>query len=457
MEGLNFTYTQDKGDTQLPPGFRFHPTDEELITHYLVRKVLDSTFTGRAIAEVDLNKCEPWDLPEKAKMGEKEWYFFSLRDRKYPTGLRTNRATEAGYWKATGKDREIYSARSSSLVGMKKTLVFYKGRAPKGEKSNWVMHEYRLEGKFSYNQLPKTSKDEWVVCRIFQKSIGAKKSSSGFNRSSYLDVGSPSLPPLSAVNDESGSLESEGSAREHVSCFSNPQFNNNNHNSGFRTPTHHLQQQQRTSTDSAELSEIESIMRSTAPFIHNMVLNDPRLSMNNISRPSSFPPFLNLRQENNHVQQPPLLFSQLAAFPSNSIPTNVNFPMENQAQLHNLLPGLPQNALLRALVDLQYNDPRTLKHCKLEPTFGPQLDKSGKLELASQWVETQQRPEMNMENNGLAQQMQSQPAVSLPQVDTCLGTEMNSEMVCNRLNRPFQVGPSSTTSPVDLDSFWGAY
>ncbi|MBA0595304.1 hypothetical protein Gorai_012179, partial [Gossypium raimondii] len=82
-------------------------------------------------------------------MGEREWYFFSLRDRKYPSGLRTNRATGAGYWKATGKDREVYSASTGALLGMKKTLVFYKGRAPRGEKTKWVMHEYRLDGDFS--------------------------------------------------------------------------------------------------------------------------------------------------------------------------------------------------------------------------------------------------------------------------------------------------------------------
>jgi hypothetical protein len=88
-------------------------------------------------------------ISDMARMGEREWYFFSLRDRKYPTGLRTNRATGAGYWKATGKDREVYSASSGALLGMKKTLVFYKGRAPRGEKTKWVMHEYRLDGDFS--------------------------------------------------------------------------------------------------------------------------------------------------------------------------------------------------------------------------------------------------------------------------------------------------------------------
>ncbi|KVI10482.1 protein CUP-SHAPED COTYLEDON 2-like [Cynara cardunculus var. scolymus] len=226
----------------LPPGFRFHPTDEELITCYLLRKVLDGSFTGRAFSDVDLNKCEPWELPQRAKMGEKEWYFFSLRDRKYPTGLRTNRATEAGYWKATGKDREIYSSKTSALIGMKKTLVFYRGRAPKGEKSNWVMHEYRLEGKFAYHFLSKSSKDEWVISRVFKKSgagvgvvaAAGKKWLTGGGMSYGKELSSSSgvsgsLPPLldssaytSAYTSEreSFSYDSNPTSKEHVPCFS---------------------------------------------------------------------------------------------------------------------------------------------------------------------------------------------------------------------------------------------
>ncbi|KAH1252153.1 Protein CUP-SHAPED COTYLEDON 3 [Glycine max] len=195
---------EKRNEQGLPPGFRFHPTDEELITFYLASKVFNDTFSNLKFAEVDLNRCEPWELPDVAKMGEREWYLFSLRDRKYPTGLRTNRATGAGYWKATGKDKEVYSASSGTLLGMKKTLVFYKGRAPRGEKTKWVMHEYRLDAHFS---LPHTypSKEEWVICRIFHKS-GEKRTPvlqvQGHSDASSSPIKS-SLPPLLASSSHS--------------------------------------------------------------------------------------------------------------------------------------------------------------------------------------------------------------------------------------------------------------
>jgi hypothetical protein len=155
---------------RLPPGFRFHPTDEELTGYYLTQKVLNSTAEFQAIGLVDFNRCEPWDLPMKSKMAESILYFFSLRDKKYPTGQRTNRATDAGYWKATGKDREVMTKMTGKLLGMKKTLVFYKGRAPKGEKTNWIMHEYRLkEGELRPDQ------QEWAVCRVFKKNVSKQK------------------------------------------------------------------------------------------------------------------------------------------------------------------------------------------------------------------------------------------------------------------------------------------
>ncbi|XP_042463251.1 NAC domain-containing protein 21/22-like isoform X3 [Zingiber officinale] len=245
-------------EAQLPPGFRFHPRDDELICDYLALKLTGNnirSFNGcPMMVDVDLNMCEPWDLPgidngarnhchgielvlvschqvhlhlyffglnlklAIACVGGKEWYFFNLRDRKYATGQRTNRATMSGYWKATGKDRSV--TRQNVHVGMRKTLVFYQGRAPKGKKTNWVMHEYRMEDSavaatqkiFSFQQ------DDWVLCRVFYKSREMPTKPS--METSQYDSGRRTLPPLvdNYINIDQTPLNMEGFGQ--VPCFS---------------------------------------------------------------------------------------------------------------------------------------------------------------------------------------------------------------------------------------------
>ncbi|KAH0671111.1 hypothetical protein KY290_024164 [Solanum tuberosum] len=159
-----------KISSDLPPGFRFHPTDEELIMYYLRYQATSRPCPVSIIPEIDVYKFDPWELPEKAEFGENEWYFFTPRDRKYPNGVRPNRAAVSGYWKATGTDKAIYSA--NKYVGIKKALVFYKGKPPKGVKTDWIMHEYRLSDSKSQTYSKQSGSmrlDDWVLCRIYKK------------------------------------------------------------------------------------------------------------------------------------------------------------------------------------------------------------------------------------------------------------------------------------------------
>uniref|UniRef100_A0A0D9WGR4 NAC domain-containing protein n=1 Tax=Leersia perrieri TaxID=77586 RepID=A0A0D9WGR4_9ORYZ len=154
--------------TCLPPGFRFHPTDVELVAYYLKRKLMGKKPLVQAISDVDMYKFAPWDLPAQSCLQSRdlEWFFFCPRDKKYPKGSRTNRSTPNGYWKTSGKDRTI--ELNSRIVGSKKTLIFHEGKAPKGNRTDWVMYEYKMED----NELVSAgfSKDDYVLCKIFKKS-----------------------------------------------------------------------------------------------------------------------------------------------------------------------------------------------------------------------------------------------------------------------------------------------
>ncbi|CAN4080248.1 unnamed protein product [Withania somnifera] len=173
-------------DDVVLPGFRFHPTDEELVGFYLWRKVENKEISLQLIKQIDIYKYDPWDLPKGSNnSGDKEWYFYCKRGRKYKNSLRPNRVTGgSGFWKATGIDRPIYSSNNGKCIGLKKSLVYYKGSAGKGTKTDWQMHEFRLP---SENDIDKSTKhlhaniipqeaETWTLCRILKRNASYRKS-----------------------------------------------------------------------------------------------------------------------------------------------------------------------------------------------------------------------------------------------------------------------------------------
>ncbi|KAH9307926.1 hypothetical protein KI387_035837 [Taxus chinensis] len=151
------------------PGFRFHPTEEELVGFYLRRKVDKKPFKFNVIQELDLYAYEPWDLPGLSFNGEekeREWFFF-VKPRGHNDG-RPNRITPEGFWKATGTDKPVYCHSTSKLIGLRKTMVFYRGRAIKSQKTDWIMNEYRLHDSGG------NESGNIRLCRVYRKAISVR-------------------------------------------------------------------------------------------------------------------------------------------------------------------------------------------------------------------------------------------------------------------------------------------
>ncbi|KAF6134182.1 hypothetical protein GIB67_013579 [Kingdonia uniflora] len=210
------------GEASLPPGFRFHPTDEELVSYYLKRKVEGQKIELEVIPVIDLYKFEPWELPDKSFLPRRdmEWFFFCPRDRKYPNGSRTNRATRSGYWKATGKDRKV--ASQSEVIGFRKSLVFYQGRAPLGDRTEWYMHEYRLCDDLC-------SLGAFALCRIVKKDLQGLKTNNLKGEFKSKNVARSSSPVNYAQTRCSSELLS-------VSHESSPQIINQYSESNYSSP-----------------------------------------------------------------------------------------------------------------------------------------------------------------------------------------------------------------------------
>ncbi|KAJ8560638.1 hypothetical protein K7X08_022498 [Anisodus acutangulus] len=166
-EGFN-----DQWQLQLPPGFRFVPTDVELLQYYLLRKVNGQFIYPGIIHEADVYERNPFHLPGMDMEEETFTYFFTRRERKYPNGSRADRSTRdgRGYWKITSKNNEISSTDNKVHLGKKNTLVYFvKTPDGKDDKTAFIMHEFELNEKL----FPSTSQgkqfNDFVVCRVYYR------------------------------------------------------------------------------------------------------------------------------------------------------------------------------------------------------------------------------------------------------------------------------------------------
>ncbi|KAK1383643.1 NAC domain-containing protein [Heracleum sosnowskyi] len=269
-----------KIDEVMLPGFRFHPTDEELVGFYLRRKIQQRPLHIELIKQVDIYKYDPWDLPSLASTGEKESYFYCPRDRKYRNSARPNRVTGAGFWKATGTDRPIYSSDGSTkCIGLKKSLVFYRGRAAKGIKTDWMMHEFRLPPvpevgppkKFLDKSLP--PHDSWAICRIFKKA----------NSMAQRALTHSWVSPLSGNTTPDIFSNSTQFSPENLSCMTQ--------NGSVIQLCHDLQQNSTTSFSNLDILSYRPI--NSASFYKPYSLEVPNGDLNNgfaLSPPNTSPP-----------------------------------------------------------------------------------------------------------------------------------------------------------------------
>ncbi|KAK7336121.1 hypothetical protein VNO77_16654 [Canavalia gladiata] len=161
MEKL-ISYGKD-GSIKLPVGYRFHPSDDVLVSFYLKKKVFAQPLPCQLIPDYDVFQAEPWVLPGGGKgFNDQKFFFYNTRARVFENP--DKRDAGSGQWRVVEKGKDIVLPGSKQLFGKRNTLVFWEARGTGFSKSNWLMHEFQLAIQANPCQM-----SIWAVYRIFQK------------------------------------------------------------------------------------------------------------------------------------------------------------------------------------------------------------------------------------------------------------------------------------------------
>ncbi|WCJ35869.1 NAC-domain protein 101 [Euphorbia peplus] len=145
-------------DCEFPVGYKFVPTEEELLTHYLMNKALFKPLPAQVIPDIDASiffQQPPKNLVRYSK-GEREWYFFTqlgrggdekeMKIQKFEDGI--------GFWKAIGQEEAIYNA-DGNIFGFKFHFIYYSGTLQNPKKTHWKLDKFRLP-----------IHQEWILLRL---------------------------------------------------------------------------------------------------------------------------------------------------------------------------------------------------------------------------------------------------------------------------------------------------
>ncbi|MFQ6644929.1 hypothetical protein Gotur_019958 [Gossypium turneri] len=242
MESQNFVVN---GGVKMPIGFRFHPTDEELVVHYLKRKALCLPLPASVIPEFDVFQTDPWSMPGDMKESK---YFFSTRHDSYINN-KCKRAAGSGYWKPIGKEKPILASGTNRVLGMRRALIFCQRKCSNGTQTRWLLHQYRLVDSVPTLDSTQRSRSEmcgpdWLVFRVFQRKRSRRgkkhevvshksKTSSAMNMPSCIDftvedssVFGPPPQPTSPSSTEITEVSSHGLDQEESSAFITSYYSN---------------------------------------------------------------------------------------------------------------------------------------------------------------------------------------------------------------------------------------
>ncbi|KAI6678270.1 hypothetical protein NL676_039066 [Syzygium grande] len=168
-----------------PVGLRFKPTEDELVAHHLTKKLRGEMGTICIIPELYIYDWEPQELftrynelssiPSDAS----ECFFFCPHVRK--------RKTACGFWKETSTKRVIQASDTGEEIGLRRSLVYHKGRQKNAHRTNFGIHEYHLNSNVFDSEI--SDPRALVLCHIINRKSNKAKSATA---STSSDLSGPS-------------------------------------------------------------------------------------------------------------------------------------------------------------------------------------------------------------------------------------------------------------------------